>query len=1112
MAWAYLRRVGTASCSVAATALRCLLAGILGLAAVPAAVALTPPFPGELQRYEDDGSYQARLDRALQLGNNQIAPRLMRRLLNPTAADTPSAQTPPPVWQGGLPTTGTVKTFALLVDFPDQPHTSAQTTTDVASKLFGDGDYGDYPYESLRNYYQRSSYQQLTITGTVLGWYRANHDRFYYSALDYPAGNLALVKEALAYFDGQGHDFAQYDNDGDGVIDGFFIKWTGPDEGWSSFWWGYQGRLYDASYQIDGKSISRFVWSWYANPDFQQGDDAYHARVDIHETGHLLGLPDYYDYDANQGPDGGLGGLDMMDRNLGDHNCFSKMLLDWVTPTVVGSAGSQTHAFLPSGDVADCVLAMPGGGTSIFNEYFLVQYRRNDSGNDVDYPSDGLTIWHVDARLSGGDYLYDNSYTVHKLLRLMEADGREQIESNGYADAGDFYTAGDSLGDTTTPSSRRYDGSSTELFVDSIGSAGSSLSARIGIGGGGSATQYTLSVSVSGNGNVISSPYLIDCGSTCSGSFASDSSVLLTATPSSGASFLGWGGACSGTAQTCSLSLSSDQSVSASFSGSSGGADLLVTAFDADSSAQIGGNIYVSATVTNQGGASAAASNLGFYFSSDNSITSSDTFSGWVCPIPTLAAGESVSCEGFIVVPSSLGSGSYYVGCYADMDGAISEGNENNNGRAASHTTTLGSDSPDLVITAFTAPASAQIGDTLSVSLTVRNQGSIAAGAFDAAFYFSKDANITLGDIATAWYCSWSSLAAGATSTCSGDIAMPTGLAAGTYYVGAYADNTEQVGESNEANNGLAATHSTVISGASSGSELSSGVTVTGSVAYDGWNYYHIAAASIDTGVDVRLYNLTADADLYVSRNGTPDIAYYDCASYNGRTAEETCSVTNTGATDWYIGVYGYHSAGYSLVATLAGGDPGTGSDSGQRYAQMMFLGYFGRPGTPTAVEYYGNLVDAGNVAALYDDFWNNSQALFGGLPTEARVTLVFQHLFGRAPAQAGLSYWTGEIDSGRVSLPAMVMAILDAANASDPIGSDMALFNARVGFADALDAAMDTSQEVLAYQHNVAAAYSFTQGLDTVASANAAAANGQGSLDAILRSGGIPTSPRSRP
>jgi uncharacterized repeat protein (TIGR02543 family) len=77
---------------------------------------------------------------------------------------------------------------------------------------------------------------------------------------------------------------------------------------------------------------------------------------------------------------------------------------------------------------------------------------------------------------------------------------------------------------------------------------------------------YSLSVSVDGSpgGKVKSSPSGIDCGSTCSASFNAGTPVTLTATPASGWTFQGWGGACTGTG-TCSLTMNSDQSLTANF-------------------------------------------------------------------------------------------------------------------------------------------------------------------------------------------------------------------------------------------------------------------------------------------------------------------------------------------------------------------------------------------------------------------------------------------------------------------------------------------------------------------------------------------------------------------
>ena len=78
---------------------------------------------------------------------------------------------------------------------------------------------------------------------------------------------------------------------------------------------------------------------------------------------------------------------------------------------------------------------------------------------------------------------------------------------------------------------------------------------------------YALSVSRAGGGDgtVSSAPAGIDCGSVCAAPFPADTMVLLTASPSPGVMFAGWGGACSGTNTTCSVAMTSARTVSAAF-------------------------------------------------------------------------------------------------------------------------------------------------------------------------------------------------------------------------------------------------------------------------------------------------------------------------------------------------------------------------------------------------------------------------------------------------------------------------------------------------------------------------------------------------------------------
>jgi len=77
--------------------------------------------------------------------------------------------------------------------------------------------------------------------------------------------------------------------------------------------------------------------------------------------------------------------------------------------------------------------------------------------------------------------------------------------------------------------------------------------------------QYMLTVTHSGSGTVSSSPKGINCGKQCSHSYNAGSTITLTAKPAKKHAFLGWSGACSGTALTCTVPMMGDRNVSAEF-------------------------------------------------------------------------------------------------------------------------------------------------------------------------------------------------------------------------------------------------------------------------------------------------------------------------------------------------------------------------------------------------------------------------------------------------------------------------------------------------------------------------------------------------------------------
>ncbi len=94
-----------------------------------------------------------------------------------------------------------------------------------------------------------------------------------------------------------------------------------------------------------------------------------------------------------------------------------------------------------------------------------------------------------------------------------------------------------------------------------VGSSSATVNAVFTLG-----TSYTLSITRAGTGSgtVTSSSGGIDCGTTCSASFASGTAVTLTATPGAAYQFSGWSGACTGTG-ACIVTMTAARSVTATF-------------------------------------------------------------------------------------------------------------------------------------------------------------------------------------------------------------------------------------------------------------------------------------------------------------------------------------------------------------------------------------------------------------------------------------------------------------------------------------------------------------------------------------------------------------------
>jgi len=108
---------------------------------------------------------------------------------------------------------------------------------------------------------------------------------------------------------------------------------------------------------------------------------------------------------------------------------------------------------------------------------------------------------------------------------------------------------------------------------------------------------YTLTVSKSGTGSgtVTSTDGGINCGSDCSETFSSGTTVTLTATADSSSTFGGWSGDCTGTSSSCTVTMTAAKSVTATFT---------LKTYTISASAGSGGSISPSGTVTVNHGSS----------------------------------------------------------------------------------------------------------------------------------------------------------------------------------------------------------------------------------------------------------------------------------------------------------------------------------------------------------------------------------------------------------------------------------------------------------------------------------------------------------------------------
>lgn len=328
------------------------------------------------------------------------------------------------------PSTGDVTIIVVPVNFSDVKvyDFNNQTAMNRLKAVFEgnkDDNTNDY-YESLKSFYYKSSYGKLNLNFDFADVFVPNLTKSQFvkyedtSRYNDGEGTYRLIQEFYksGKINGSKIDFSskKYDSDNDGYVDGIWFIYNDnrsstQDDYWPYTYWYFNNDDINISAYANCSVYFTFEGS-------SNGDDGHTL---FHETGHMLGLDDYYNAD-NTSSMSAIGGLDMMDYNIGEHDCFSKMALGWTNPYVVSDNSKITlKPFESSGEF----IMIPASSytESAFSEFIAIEFYTPTGLNKFDafnryvnrdyyFSVPGVRIFHVDARLGKikqGNY--NNTFT-----------------------------------------------------------------------------------------------------------------------------------------------------------------------------------------------------------------------------------------------------------------------------------------------------------------------------------------------------------------------------------------------------------------------------------------------------------------------------------------------------------------------------------------------------------------------------------------------------------------------------------------------------------------------------------------------------------------------------
>jgi M6 family metalloprotease-like protein len=373
------------------------------------------------------------------------------------------------------PQRGTVGDFVglcLLIEFPDVPGAISREEVERFCNQSGYSNFGNNG--SVNEYFLANSLNRCNYTNIVAPYYRATHNKAYYTDPNIQQGVRArqLIVEALTSLKASNFDFSGLTPDNGGFVYAMNVFYAGEVENnWSEGLWPHAWHLATPVPLATGRSAY----------DYQFTDMSTQLTLGTfcHENGHMLcDYPDLYDY-GNESSGAGAyclmcAGGNINDRNPTHISAYLKRISGWaqsVTPLQHGATIS-----LRAGQNEFALLSKTTG------EYFIIENRRK-TARDISLPDEGLAIWHVDE--DGNNSNEQMTASQHYELSLEQADGKFHLErSRLLGDGSDLYgEAVKRFHDASVPGSRWWDGSVSKLDIFEISNPGDTMTFKVAIGG-----------------------------------------------------------------------------------------------------------------------------------------------------------------------------------------------------------------------------------------------------------------------------------------------------------------------------------------------------------------------------------------------------------------------------------------------------------------------------------------------------------------------------------------------------------------------------------------------------------------------------------------------------